>query len=274
MPDLEQRVTDLEARFDELIQQMGDQIAPFPDQGIDGFLSHFILTLQFQQGDLAGKVVSLQMPPSTQTVSRSLPFIYEGPDHAVDLTIPAGSALPATITESDFIVRPPEFFEVGKETVWMQILNLDARYSSPDLGSIRIILGETLNREYPDIFVPSLGVAQSLGSSGFPARLFFNPYAVVETDFGIFRAIHGTLSYGRVTSFPPVNTPVSIDSVVPLESVAKLREEIASGNQAALRETFEANPQARLIALSHPIDVAIQLPGEEAFSIVEGLTQK
>ena len=142
------------------------------------------------------------------------------------------------------------------------------------MGPIRIILGETLKREYPDIFEPSLGVAQSLSRTGFPARLFFNPYAVIETPFGAFRAIHGTLAYGRVTKFPPVGTPVSICNCIPVESVDEVREMVLSqGVEMRTRNLTEIDecrqPFARIIALSHPIDMELQISGDEAFDIVE-----
>jgi hypothetical protein len=174
--------------------------------------------------------------------------------------------LQSKVSESDFLNRPSEFFQPGRETVWMQILNLDARATHPVLGPVRIILGETLKRAYPDIFRPSLGIAQSLGSSRFPARLYFNPYAVIETSFGAFRAIHGTLSYGRVVAFPPVGTPVSIAQCIPLESVEDVRK---AGNPTQIT----GSPFARIIALAHPIDVAMQLPGDEAFKSVERLIE-
>jgi hypothetical protein len=257
---LVERYSDLERRHTELVRQMGDEISPFPPAGIDGFLSHFILTVEFLRGDAAGEVVSLTMPPATQTVARSDPFVYRGPGagHVAEVPIPASSTLSGAIGEDLFLNRPDEYFTPGHETVWMQILNLDARMEDSPLGPVRIILGETLKSDYPEVFEPSLGVAQALGDSGFPARLFFNPCAVIETELGAFRAVHGTLAYGRITSFPPCATPVSICDFVPLESVANLRD-----------QKVDANPVARIIALTHPIDVSLQIPGEAAFDLVE-----
>ncbi|MEU1722630.1 hypothetical protein ACNF49_39370 [Actinomadura sp. ATCC 39365] len=261
------RLAQLNEDYDELLAQMGDQIGPYPDAGIDGFLSHFIISLEILQGPAAGQSVMFTMPPAVQTVSRSAPFRYRsGGDHSVQIPLPASCTLPSTIRESDFINRPDGFFQEGRETVWMQILNLDARAEVDALGPVRIILGETLKREYPDVFQPSLGVAQSLGPrrGGFPAKLFFNPYALIETPAGAFRAIHGTLAYGRITSFPPIGTPVSICDCIPLESVEEVRR---TGSLHSVDESIE--PFARLVALSHPIDVAMQIPGEEAFLHVE-----
>ena len=82
---------------------------------------------------------------------------------------------------------------------------------------------------------------------------------------GSFRAIHGTLAYGRITDFPPIGTPVTITSAVPLESTDEVRRMAAVGQEGAIE------PFARLIALSHPIDVAMQIPGEEAFDLVESM---
>jgi hypothetical protein len=258
---------ELEAGFDEMVNKMGDHFAPFPKEGIDGFLSHFIIMIEFQKGPMAGRILSLEMPTAVQTVSRSAPFIYGGASgHSVTLPLPKGCTLSATISETDFLNRPAEFFQKDRETVWMQILNLDARAHHPTIGPVRIILGETLKHAYPDLFRPSLGIAQSLGKSRFPARLYFNPYAIIETSFGAFRAIHGTLSYGRVVAFPPVGTPVSIAECIPLESVEDVRK---AGNPKQITD----NPMARIIALAHPIDVAMQLSGDEAFKAVERLIQ-
>jgi len=267
LDDIDSRLGDLQSEYGELISQMGDEIKPFPGADIDGFLSHFILKIQFLTGDLAGQAIAFRMPPAMQTVSRSDPFIYPGPaaNHRVRVPIPASSTLSDTVSEGDFFERPADYFVTGRETVWMQILNLDARMEHPQIGPIRIILGETLKREHGDIFQPSLGVAQSLGRRGFPAKLFFNPYAIIETPMGSFRAIHGTLAYGRITDFPPIGTPVTITSAVPLESTDEVRRMAAVGQEGAIE------PFARLIALSHPIDVAMQIPGEEAFDLVESM---
>jgi len=268
--DLSSRLSALTDRHDELVAQMGDQIAPFPGAGIDGFLSHFIMTLQFLRGDLAGRSLSITMPPATQTVTRSAPFIYRrGGGSRVHVPLPSGCSLPDTIVEDDFIEKPDGYFEDGRETVWMQILNLDARMELPELGFIRIILGETLKREHPDLFEPSLGVAQSLGRKGFPARLFFNPYALIETPLGSFRAVHGTLAYGRITAFPPIGTPVTISSAVPLEDVSEVRAKMNMEAVPRARDLVVEEPFARLLALSHPIDVPMQIPGEEAFHYIE-----
>jgi hypothetical protein len=267
--DLLQMHQELRSRHEELIQQMGDEISPFPGAGVDGFLSHFVMSIEFLKGDAAGTVVSLVLPPAAQTVARSEPFDYAGPeaDHVVEVPIPEGCTLSSTISESDFLAHPDGFFTPGKQTVWMQILNLDARANTPELGRIRIILGETLKREYPAIFEPSLGVAESLGSGGFPARLFFNPYAIVETEFGTFRAIHGTLAYNRITDFPPCGTAVSICAAVPLEPVEHLRP--GDARRSATTDAPRPDPVARLISLTHPIDAPMHLSGPEAFALVE-----
>ena len=247
----------------ELRDMMGDQLAPFPGAAVDAFMSHFVITLQFLLGDKKGQLISLTMPTAVQTVSRSAPFVYRGvgTNHSVKVPLPKGCTLPDEIRETDFRVRPNEYFQIGKETVWMQILNLDAQMDT-GVGPIRIILGETLKREYPDVFEPSHGVATSLGTSGFPARLFFNPVALIETTFGIFRAVHGTLSYGRITQFPPVGTPVTIQDQVPMEAVEDVRK-------LARKLDTVAAPAARILALSHPIDMPLHLSGDEAFEMIE-----
>ena len=247
----------------ELRDTMGDQIAPFPPAGVDAFMSHFVITLQFLAGPNNGQLVSLTMPTAVQTVARSAPFVYRGPNagHAIDVPIPKGCTLPARIREEDFRVRPSEYFQAGRETVWMQILNLDAQMDT-GVGPVRIILGETLKREYPDVFEPSHGVATSLGKSGFPARLFFNPVAIIQTKFGTFRAVHGTLSYGRITQFPPLGTPVTIQDQVPMEDVEDVR-------RLSDKADTVPSPVARILALSHPIDMPLHISGDEAFELVE-----
>jgi hypothetical protein len=251
--------------YDEVIRQFGDQLAPFPGAGIDGFLSHFIITLRMTQDPLSGAVITFTLPPSSQTVSRSAPFRYEGRNrHTVAIPLPAGCTLPDTISDSDFVERPDEYFQTGSESVWMQILNLDARGEVEGIGPIRILIGQTLQDEYPDLFRPSHGVAQSLRRrGGFPARLFFNPFAIIETPLGAFRAVHGTLAYGRVTEFPPIGTDVTIREMEPLLPVDDVRKAIADGRDEA---TVEAAGQ--LLALAHPIDASLRIPPDEAFNLV------
>jgi hypothetical protein len=265
----------------DLHNMMGEQIGPFPHAGIDGFLSHFVIMIRFRSGPAAGQTVTLTSPPAVQVVTRSEPFIYRGADadHVVKLPLPPGCTLSngsdphwTTVRETDFLNRRPtsadfdsaqQFFQAGKQTVWMQILDLDARMDT-EIGPVRIVIGQTLKENYsdagdPELLMPSLGAAQSLrASGGFPAALFFNPIAVVETPFGAFKAVHGTLSYGRVTSFPPVGTPVSISAMVPLPAVA----------QPGAPAPLPAEPIGEIVALSHPIDVGMQIPGTEAFNLV------
>lgn len=259
---------DLLERHQELTDQMGDEIKPFMGAKLGGYMSHFLISLRFLHGSFKDRVISITSPMAAQTVAWGDPFIYEGPDkaHQVELPLPSGSSLPRIIKESDFINRPSEYFVPGKEVVWLQILNLDAEMST-ELGPMRVILGETLLKKYPDIFRPSLGVAQALGKRGFPAKLFFNPYAIMETPVGAFRAIHGTLSYGRVTNFPPLHTAVTISESIPIEPVEAVRANMAAGR--LLHETVQ--PIGHIIALSHPIDMEIHLPGDEAYQTVERL---
>ncbi|MES0175380.1 hypothetical protein [Mesorhizobium sp. M0006] len=269
------------AAISDIHDMMGEQIGPFPHAGIDGFLSHFVIMIRFRAGPIAGRTITVTSPPAVQVVSRSEPFIYRGShaDQAINLPLPPGCTLSkgadpnwTTVREADFLNRRPsspdfesaqKFFVPGRETIWMQILDLDARMDS-EVGPIRIVIGQTLLENYsdagdPELLMPSLGAAQSLrDSGGFPAALFFNPIAVIETPFGAFKAIHGTLSYGRVTSFPPIGTPVSISAMVPLPAVAR------PGAPAPL----PTEPIGEIIALSHPIDVGLQIPGSEAFKVV------
>ena len=248
--------------LDELKDQVGG-ISPFPNADMDGFLSHFVLMVEFTSGSMKGQYASITMPVAVQTVSRSSPFIYEGTsaNHSVSIPLPGRSKLDRVIRESDFFIRPADFFQRGKEVVWMQIVNLDAR-ADTQVGHIRIILGETLKREYPDFFKPSLGVAESLGKSGFPARLFFNPVAILETEFGVFRATHGVLAYGRIIEFPPVGAAVTITESIPMEPLEQILE-----RRQGKRQDIDAPIQ--IIALSHPIDMPMQVSGYNAFGVVE-----
>lgn len=266
---VKRQIEELKAEHQMLMEQMGDQIQPFRPARMGGYMSHFMITIEFLIEPVAGKIISIQSPPAAQTVSWGDPFIYKGPaaKHSISIPMPPDSQLANKIEEADFFERPEEFFQPGKETVWLQILNLDATMEHPEIGKIRIILGETLKREYPDLFLPSLGAAQSLGKKGFPARLFFNPCAIIETPFGNLRAIHGILSYGRVTAFPPVGTPVSISKMIPVEDVEELRQRVAVGTYS--HRTDSAKAVARIVALSHPIDNEIQLEGQETFMFVE-----
>ena len=256
---------DVREELAELRSYFADDITPFPPSGIDSFLSHFVIAVQFLQGDRSGQVVPFVLEPAVQTVARSKPFIYGGSAarHEVRVAVPAGSALQTTITESDFHARPDKFFQAGKEHIWLQILNLDA-HGETSLGPIRVILGETLKRKYEDIFVPSLGLAQSLGKTGFPARFFFSPVGVFETPFGAFRTRPGkVLQARRVVEIPPIGS-VSIAEAIPLDSIEDIRTAAKNGRSLA-----ETKPAARLVALAHPIDAALHLPGEEAFDVVQ-----
>jgi len=236
-----------------------NEVGPFPAAGIDGFLSHFVLTIQINKGERQGELFSLTMPAAIQTVARSEPFIYEGrsANHTVEFPLPDESALPRTVSEEDFLTLPPGFFEEGKETIWLQILNLDARHQTEN-GPIRCILGETFNREYPDIFQPSFGAAQSLGRSGLPARLFFSPNAILETPFGNLHTRPKALLGAHITQLPPVgSSPVLLESIG-LDSVEELRE--GEGE-------LPSEPTATLSALAHPIDALLR--GEDLFERVE-----
>lgn len=244
---------------------------PFPRARLGGYMSHFRIVLELDMGDEKPRLVSIVSPMAAQTVSWSDPFIYRGPQeqHEARITLPAKSQLSNIIRESDFLEKPEEYFEIGKETMWLQILNLDARMDT-EIGPMRIILGETLRREHPDIFRPSFGVAQSLGKSGFPARLYFNPYALIETSVGSFRAIHGTLAYSPVAAFPPIGTPVSIADCIPIEPVDEVRSLMKSKSLLVHQlDSVNVPSMGRIIALSHPIDMEIQLTGEEIYDFVE-----
>lgn len=234
----------------------------FPPAGIDGFLSHFIFTVRINKGDLAGEVFSYTWPASIQTVVRSEPFIYEGPQarHRVEFTLPDGADLPRTLTEDEFIAVPKGFLQPGKETIWLQILNLDAR-GQTDYGPMRCILGATFKREYPDIFQASFGAAQSIGERGLPARLFFNPNGIFETPFGNLHTRPKALLGTRIDQVPPVGSSPEMLGPIALDSTDDLRS--AKGG------TLPEPPTATLMALAHPIDAKLQGDERELYEIVE-----
>lgn len=280
---VEQRLGQLEKAHADLLEttrllraQMGET-KPFSPAQVGAYMSHFLITMEILAGKLAGTTFSIVSPLAAQTVSWSDPFVYNGTaaSHQVQLPLPSGCGLPGTIKEDDFFDRPAEYFQVGRQTVWLQILNLDATMETA-YGRIRITLGETLRHENPELFVPSLGAAQSLGTEGFPARLFFNPVALVETPFGSFRATHGVLSYGRVVGFPPIGTPVTTSAIVPMEPIPELKAALAraGGHRDATGALITVEPHGRIVALSHPIDMPLHLVGDEAFNFVEAAIRR
>lgn len=236
------------------------EAAAFPSAGIDGFLSHFVFTIQFNKGERKGEIFSYTWPAAIQTVARSDPFVYQGSsaNHTVEFPLPKKSKLPRKISEKDFFTTPPDFFEEGKEVIWLQILNLDARGETP-YGPMRCILGETFKREYPDIFQPSFGAAQSLGRSGLPAKLFFSPNGIFETPFGALHTRPKNLLGAKVDAVPPVGSSPELLEPIGLDLVEELRE-----NPGVLPKV----PAATLIALAHPIDALLH--GEDLYQKVEG----
>jgi hypothetical protein len=231
----------------------------FPDAGIDGFLSHFVFTVRINRGAQAGAVFSYTWPAAIQTVARSKPFIHPGDTEkcTAEFPLPNESALPRKMSGADFLATPPGFFEAGKETIFLQILNLDARGQTP-FGPMRCILGETFRKEYKDIFRPSFGAAQSLGKTGLPAKLFFVPNGIFETPFGALHTRPKALLGARIEKVPPVGSSPELLEPIPLDLVDDLR--------ANPKEPPEP-PLATLIALAHPIDALLH--GPDLFQTVE-----
>ena len=247
------------------VSRAGPEAAQFPAAGIDAFLSHFVFTIRVNKGEQKGRLISYTWPAAIQSVARSDPFIYQGRqvNHAVKFPLPGASKLPAQASEQDFLTVPPGFFDEGKETIFLQILNLDAWGDTP-YGRLRCILGETFHREYPDIFQPSFGAAQSLAGKGLPGKLFFVPNGIFETPFGALHTRPKALLGSHITSVPPIGSSPSLLQPIPLDSVEELRAAAKSGVRA---ESLE--PAATLIALAHPIDALIFESGEQAFETVE-----
>lgn len=234
-----------------------------PPAGIDGFLSHFVFTFRINRGPQEGEILSYTWPAAIQTVARSAPFTYrKGKDHRVAFPLPEESELPREVSESDFLTTPPDFFDDGKETIFLQILNLDAR-GTTEYGPMRCILGETFLREYPDIFQPSFGAAQSLGETGLPGKLFFVPNGIFETPFGALHTRPKALLGARIESVPPIGSNPELQSAIPLDSVDELRQKGVRALEA------DAPSAATLLALAHPIDAALHEAGDDLFRTVE-----
>lgn len=239
---------------------IGDDRA-FPGAGIDAFLSHFVIGIRFHTGDRADDFFTFSLPAAIQTVVRSRPFVPARDGERAVLPLPRRSGLAGEIRRDDFLVAPRGFFAPDREQVWLQILNLDAKGETP-FGPVRVILGETLKREYPDLFQPSLGVAQTLGERGFPARLFFSPTAVIETPLGAWKTRPKALVGAQINEFPPVGSYPTLQEPVPLDPVESLR---------TLDDPFAADglaPVATINALAHPIDAVVHDP-EVAFDAIE-----
>jgi len=104
--------------------------------------------------------------------------------------------LPATTRSSDdaedilhrrdFGDLPASLFIPGREAVWLELVDLDAR-STVDGGPWRLLLGASLRAEHPDLHERALGVLQSLTGSGFPARLALTIPAVLVAPGGTFK---------------------------------------------------------------------------------------
>lgn len=232
--------------------------APFPKAGIDGFLSHFVFAIRMNKGPRAGELFSYTWPVAVQTVARSEPFMYnKSTGHMAEFPLPSGCKLPRMCAEKDFLTSPPGFFEDGKETMFLQIMNLDARGETP-YGPMRCILGETFKREYPDIFKPSFGAAQSLGGSGLPARIFFVPNGIFETPFGALHTRPKNLLGRHITTVPPIGSSPEMLEPIGLDSVEELR-----ANPGSLPST----PVATILALAHPLDALLY--GDDLFHSVE-----
>jgi hypothetical protein len=240
-----------------------EETEPLPPAGISGFLSHFVIALK-----LPGRkgLVVLTLPSAVQTVARSNPFVYQGEtasrQAAAELPLPRRCSLANRIEEKDFLVRPKGFFQPGHEAVWLQILNLDARASNTEIGPVRIILGETLKREYPDVFLPSLGAVESIGRAGFPARLFFSPVAVFETSIGVFRTTPKALLAARVNSLPPLGAGPVLQEPIRLQALDDLRAAAKAGTALSAVGPI-------IVSLEHPIDGLLLQDPEESFEDVQ-----
>lgn len=247
-----------------------EQKQEFPQAGIDAFLSHFVFTFRINKGNRAGELFSYTWPAAIQSVARTDPFFFNenAVRRPINFPLPKESQLPRSASLQDFLTVPPKFFDEGKETIFLQILNLDARGETP-YGPMRCILGETFKREYPDIFQPSYGAAQSLAGRGLPGKLFFVPNGIFETPFGPLHTRPKALLGSHITSVPPIGSSPSLLQPIPLDSVDELRAFAKEGRSLDARALEELEPAATLVALAHPIDALLFEAGDAAFSSVE-----
>ena len=134
----------------------------FPPAGIDTFKSTFINgEVEILVGPLAGKTFFLPtMIDAAQGVSRSAPFYDGGPganDHSV-LPLPPGSQLPGTVSDSDIDFFVSDMNGTRQKSIHLEIISLDARSAD---GQYRIISGQQMLAEYPQLFIPSFGIVVS-----------------------------------------------------------------------------------------------------------------
>jgi hypothetical protein len=156
----------------------------FPAAGIDTFQSVFQnISIRITAGPMAGTILNLpDLVDPAQEVSRSAPFVDGGPgiDDSAILPLPPGSTLPNVVHDSDI-----DFFEplngTSQRSVFLELIALDA--SSAD-DRYRILSGRQMQAAYPDLFVPSFGIAVS----NVP-----EPSAVLLFGTGIFLLVGASL---------------------------------------------------------------------------------
>ncbi len=233
-----------------------------PPAGIDGFLSHFNFSFRVNRGEYAGNVYRYTWPSAVQSVARSEPFIYrKGETHRATFPLPKGSTLPDSMTEADFLTIPEGFFENGKETAFLQILNLSATGEMGEYKSA-CFLGQTFKDKYPDIFQPSFGAVQSLGRQGLPAKIFFVPNGIFVTPFGDLHTRPKALVGDHIDAIPPVGSSPKIQGAIELDAVEELRAK-------KVRAFTEGEGTATLTALDHPIDGLLNIAEGELFQYVQ-----
>src|SRR5690242_10815669 len=121
MPETIQNLTGCEQTITPSLEQLANQVAelracmgdisPFPNAGIDCFLSHFVFAIEFLEGEKAGHFICVNMPVAIQTVARSNPFTYQGTGtpHELPIPTPPGCTLSQSISERDFMHFPQHF---------------------------------------------------------------------------------------------------------------------------------------------------------------------
>lgn len=159
-----------------------ERTEPFPRGGTDLLLLNVSGVMR-----TGGQRQRLAFASCLATVRRSDPFLFRN-----DATV----AFPPQIRQpddGDEILRrddlgniPGGLFIAGRETIWLELLDLDAR-GLVDGSPGRLVLGETLRREHPDLHERALGVLQSSLGAGFPARCALALPAVLITPRGTFK---------------------------------------------------------------------------------------
>lgn len=134
---------------------------------------------------IGGQRLRFVFPSCLATVRRSDPFLFQT-GAAVHFPPRRNDGSEEAVRSDDFGNMPAGSFVAGTETVWLELVDLDARGTvEGDAG--RLLAGETLLAEHPDLHERALGVLRSSLGAGFPARLVFALQAMIVSPRGTFK---------------------------------------------------------------------------------------